>query len=80
MNEVYYNYIRQMNDQMLQSVALERQLQALRPKRTRLRERLLLSLSDALLDLSLRIRPEETRPAIQIRIMDDCSESLANLT
>ena len=80
MNEVYYNYIRQMNDQMLQSVAIERQLQALRPKRTRLRERLLLSLSDALLDLSLRIRPEETRPAIQIRIMDDCSESLANLT
>lgn len=80
MNEVYYNYIHQMNEQMLQSVALERQLQALRPKRTGLRERLLLSLSDALLDLSLRIRPEEIRPAIQIRIMDDCSESLANLT
>jgi len=80
MNEVYYNYIRQKNEQILQSVEIERQLKALRPKRTGLRERLLLSLSDALLDLSRRIRPEETRPSIQIKIMDDCGESLANLT
>jgi len=80
MHEVYYNYIRQKNEQILQSVLLEKELQALRPKRTGLRERLLLSLSDALLDLSLRIRPEEIRPSIQIRIMDDCGESLANLT
>ena len=80
MNEVYYNYIRQKNEQILQSVEIEMQLKALRPKSTGLRERLLLSLSDALLALSLRIRPEEIRPSIQIRIMDDCGESLANLT
>ena len=77
MNEVYYNYIRQKNEQILQSALLEKELQPLRPKRTGLRERLLLSLSDALLDLSLRIRPEEIRPSIQISIMDDCGESLA---
>ena len=80
MNEVYYNYIHQKNEQILQSFLVEKQLKALRPKRNGLRERLLLSLSDALLALSLRIRPEETRPSIQIRLMDDCGESLANLT
>ncbi len=80
MNEVYYNYINQMNVQMLHTVNGERQLKAMRPHRIGLRERLQLSLSDALLDLSLRIRPKEISPSIQIRVMDDCYESLANLT
>ena len=80
MNEIYYNYIRHKNEHILQSVRVEKELQAQRANRTGLRERLLLSLSDALLALSLRIRPEEIRPSIQIRIMDDCGESLANLT
>ena len=80
MDKIYYNYGRQKNEQILQSVLVEKELQALRPIRTGLRERLLLSLSNALLDLSLRIRPDGIRPSIQIRLMDDCGESLANLT
>ena len=77
MNQIHYDYIRQRNERILHSILVEKEIQALRPRRTSLRVRFLFLLSDVLFSIGEWVRPDEMRVFIHKRSLDDC-EPLAN--
>ena len=58
MYEPFLDYARQRNDELVKHIALEKQLKALKPVNIRLRDRLLLKISDLLIAAGERIRPQ----------------------
>ncbi len=65
MNQVYYDYIRQIHEQQYSISINQRDLKKDSQENPTLRKRSLLFLSDALLSLGQRIRPAEFQVQIQ---------------
>ncbi len=59
MNQDYYRYISQIHKQQLQISQQQMGLSRVSPRRSSLRSRFLLSISDVLLGIGQRIRPAE---------------------
>ena len=70
MNQIYYDYIRELNETQYKIAHQQRQLQTSSPKRTSLHSRSLLLLSDLLLSLGQRIRPAQ----FQVHVHDGTLE------
>jgi hypothetical protein len=79
MNQIYYNYIQKRNEKILQSILTENEIKDLNPGKINLRVHFMFLLSDLLLGLGERIRPEETLVFVRERNLDD-STPLSNCT
>jgi hypothetical protein len=70
MDQIYYDYISDLNRQQYRISQIQRQLQNLPPRKTPLHNRSLLLLSDLLLNLGQRIRPAQ----FQVHVHDGTLE------
>ena len=70
MDQIYYDYISDLNRQQYRIAQIQRQLKNLPPRKTPLHKRSLLLLSDILLNLGQRIRPAQ----FQVHVHDGTLE------
>ena len=59
--EPFLDYARRYNDDLVKRIALEKELEALKPPKSRLLNGFLLRASDLLLAIGERIRPQENQ-------------------
>ena len=70
MDQIYYDYISDLNRQQYRISQIQRQLQNLPPRKPTMQNRSLLMLSDLLLNLGQRIRPAQ----FQVHVHDGTLE------
>ena len=71
MDQIYYDYISDLNRQQYRISQIQRQLQNLPPRKPTMQNRSLLMLSDLLLNLGQRIRPAQ----FQVHVHDGTLET-----
>jgi hypothetical protein len=78
MYEPFLDYARQQNNELVKRIALDKQLKALKPPKSRLRDRFLLRTSDLLLAAGEKIRPQENQVYNEVKLKK--SHCYADLT